>query len=185
VGSGLIVTADRRQQFGWGMSIIEQLVLRPIPKELLPNKYDIVQKSNVTGADIATTIGWIAAEGSADTLFAQLFTEFSWWSAIVSLLIGWAYGWGWRRSIEYAERRLAGALRVAGPGDAPPAGPGLLGDGGPVPADVRAVVARHAVGSGAPLPAAPRGSCRVAAAPHSAAGPGARIRAPPARRLAQ
>jgi len=100
VGSGLIVTADRRQQFGWGMSIIEQLVLRPIPKELLPNKYDIVQKSNVTGADIATTIGWIAAEGSADTLFAQLFTEFSWWSAIVSLLIGWAYGWGWRRSIE-------------------------------------------------------------------------------------
>jgi hypothetical protein len=99
VGSGLVVTADRRQQFGWGLSIIEQLLLRPIPKEFLPNKYDILQKSNVTGADIATTIGWIAAEGSAATLFAQIFTEFGWWGMLPCLLVGWSYGWGWRRSI--------------------------------------------------------------------------------------
>lgn len=99
VGSGLVVTADRRQQFGWGMSVLEQLVLRPIPKELLPNKYEILPKQIVTRDDIAGTIGWFAAEGSAPTLFAQLFTEFGWWATLGSLLIGWGYGWGWRRSI--------------------------------------------------------------------------------------
>ena len=99
VGSGLVVTADRRQQFGWGLSILEQLVLRPIPKELLPNKYEILPKQNVTRDDIAGTIGWFAAEGSAPTLFAQLFTEFGWWATLASLLIGWAYGWSWRRSV--------------------------------------------------------------------------------------
>lgn len=99
VASGLIVTADRRQQFGWGVSFLEQILLRPIPKELLPNKYEILPKHNVGREDIASAIGWAAAEGSAPTLFGQLFTEFGWAAALASLLIGWAYGWSWRRSI--------------------------------------------------------------------------------------
>lgn len=99
VASGLVLTAQHRQQFGWGVSFLEQLLLRPIPKELLPNKYEILPKQNVSRDDIATTIGWWAAEGSAPTLFGQLFTEFGWAAALASLLIGWVYGWGWRRAV--------------------------------------------------------------------------------------
>lgn len=99
VASGLVLTANHRQQFGWGVSFLEQLLLRPIPKELLPNKYEILPKQTVSREDIATNIGWWAAEGSAPTLFGQLFTEFGWAAVVASLLIGWAYGWSWRRAV--------------------------------------------------------------------------------------
>jgi hypothetical protein len=100
VAAGLVVAADRTGRFGWGLSYVEQLFLRPIPREFLPEKWDILQEQTVTELDVASTLGWEPPPGWAPTLFAHLYTEFGWLSVAVSALLGWVYGWTWRRSVE-------------------------------------------------------------------------------------
>lgn len=100
VAAGLVVAADRLDRFGWGLSYVEQLFLRPIPKEWLPEKWDIVQERTVTELEVASVLGWEPNPGWAPTLFAHLYTEFSWFSIAVCAILGWAYGWTWRRSVE-------------------------------------------------------------------------------------
>jgi hypothetical protein len=100
VAAGLVVAADRTGRFGWGLSYVEQLFLRPIPREWLPEKWDILQEETVTELDVASTLGWEPPPGWAPTLFAHLYTEFGWFSLAVSALLGWVYGWTWRRSVE-------------------------------------------------------------------------------------
>jgi hypothetical protein len=100
VGAGLVVAAQRTGRFGWGLSYVEQLFLRPIPREWLPDKWDILQERTVNETDVAAVLGWEPSVGWAPTLFAHLFTEFGWLAIAVSAALGWAYGWTWRRSVE-------------------------------------------------------------------------------------
>jgi len=102
VAAGLVVAADRTGTFGWGRSYVEQLFLRPIPRSVLPNKYDIIDEKTMTSEDIASTLGWEPPPGWSPTLFAHLYTEFSWLAVGVAALLGAAYGWTWRRAVESA-----------------------------------------------------------------------------------
>jgi hypothetical protein len=79
---------------------VEQLFLRPIPKEWLPEKWDILEEGTVTELDVASVLGWEPNPGWAPTLFAHLYTEFHWLALAASALLGWAYGWTWRRSAQ-------------------------------------------------------------------------------------
>lgn len=100
VAAGLVTAADRTETFGWGVSYAEQLFLRPIPKAVLPEKYDLLEEQTVGAADIGSTLGWTPWPGWVPTLFAHLYIEFGWLALAASALLGWAYGWAWRRSVE-------------------------------------------------------------------------------------
>jgi len=100
VAAGLVTTADRMGRFGWGVSYVEQMFLRPIPRELLPDKYELLEPATVGAEDVGATLGWRPLPGWSPTLFAHLYIEFGWLSAAASFLLGWSYGWVWRRSVE-------------------------------------------------------------------------------------
>jgi hypothetical protein len=99
VAAGLVATAQRTKRFGWGVSYVEQMFLRPIPRDVLPDKYDILEERTVGPAEVGATLGWRPPPGWSPTLFAHLFVEFAWLSPLASFLLGWAYGWVWRRSV--------------------------------------------------------------------------------------
>jgi hypothetical protein len=100
VAAGLVTTARRMERYGWGVSYAEQLFVRPIPRDLMPDKYDLLEEETVGAADVGATLGWRPPPGWAPTLFAHLYIEFAWLSVAASLLLGAAYGWAWRRSVE-------------------------------------------------------------------------------------
>jgi hypothetical protein len=100
VAAGLVATAHRTGRFGWGVSYVEQMFLRPIPREWLPDKYEVLEQATVGAEDVGVTLGWRPPPGWSPTLFAHLYIEFGWLSAAVSFLLGWAYGWVWRQSVE-------------------------------------------------------------------------------------
>lgn len=100
VGSALVLAAKRGARYGWGVSYVEELLVRPIPAALLPEKYDLVRQQTVTGDDIGPLFGWVPAYGAATTLFAHLFIEFAFAGIGVSALIGALFGLAWRRAVE-------------------------------------------------------------------------------------
>jgi len=100
VAAGLVTTAHRTGRYGWGVSYVEQMFLRPIPRELLPDKYEVLEEATVGAEDVGATLGWRPLPGWSPTLFAHLYIEFGWLSAAASFLLGWVYGWVWRRSVE-------------------------------------------------------------------------------------
>lgn len=100
VAAGLVTAARRTGRFGWGVSYVEQMFLRPIPRELLPDKYELLEEATVGAEDIGDTLGWRPLPGWSPTLFAHLYIEFGWLSVAAAFLLGWAYGFVWRRSVE-------------------------------------------------------------------------------------
>jgi hypothetical protein len=100
VGSALVLTARGTARYGWGLSYVEELLLRPIPRALLPEKYEVLRPQTVDAGDIPALLGWVPAYGSATTLFAHLFIEFAWGGVAVSALLGALFGFAWRRAVE-------------------------------------------------------------------------------------
>jgi hypothetical protein len=100
VAAGLVAAAERLQRYGWGLSYVEQLFLRPIPRALLPDKYELLEKKAVTSEDIGDVLGWQPPPGWSQTLFAHLYIEFGWLSLLASALVGAGCGWAWRRGVE-------------------------------------------------------------------------------------
>jgi hypothetical protein len=100
VAAGLVATAARTDQYGWGVSYVEQLFLRPIPRAILPGKYELLGEKTVGPASIGAVLGWRPPPGWAPTLFAHLYIEFAWLSVLASALLGAALGWAWRRAVE-------------------------------------------------------------------------------------
>jgi hypothetical protein len=100
VAAGLVTTAARWERYGWGLSYAEQLFLRPIPKDILPDKYELLEKSTVGAGAVGAVLGWQPTVGWAPTLFAHLYIEFGWLSPLASGLLGAALGWAWRRAAE-------------------------------------------------------------------------------------
>mgnify|MGYP001195918555 FL=1 len=98
--AGFVTTADRTGRFGWGLSYVEQLFVRPIPRAVMPDKYDLIEEGTVTPTDMAAQLGWRPPPGWATTIFAHLYIEFAWLSVLASFLLGAAYAWVWRRSVE-------------------------------------------------------------------------------------
>jgi hypothetical protein len=100
VAAALVAAARHTGRYGWGVSYAEQLLLRPIPREMLPEKYDILEEDTVGPPEIAATLGWRPPPGWSPTLFAHLYIEFAWLSPLASFLLGWGYGRVWRQSTE-------------------------------------------------------------------------------------
>jgi len=100
VAAALVTAAERTGRYGWGLSYVEQLFVRPIPRALLPDKYELLEEQTVTADDVADVLGWQPGVGWSPTLFAHLYIEFHWLSLLASALLGAACGWAWRRAVE-------------------------------------------------------------------------------------
>jgi hypothetical protein len=105
-GAGSILNTEATGRFFWGRRYLAQILVRPIPRQIWPNKYadfgvPELEVNAGTGGDAAgSTLGWVGAPGSAPGLIADLWIEFSWLEFPVLFLIGYAYGRCWRNAIQ-------------------------------------------------------------------------------------
>ena len=106
--SGLILTAEYRDQFYWGLRYFTLLFVRPIPKQLWPTKYEDLGlewmvgepgTGGFTDREWYEAVGFVPLRGSAGGFIADVFVEFWWYGLIGCYLIGRLYGDCWRRSL--------------------------------------------------------------------------------------
>lgn len=100
-----MIAADKENRFFWGRRYLAQVIVRPIPKQIWPNKYEdfgvpeLLRNAGVAGEGLAPIMGWSAVTGAAAAMVADLWVEFSWLSIPVMGAIGYAYGAVWRRAV--------------------------------------------------------------------------------------
>jgi oligosaccharide repeat unit polymerase len=103
-GAATIITADRFENFYWGYRYFVTFVVRPIPKQLWPTKYDDM------GADWLyrygdeereirywEALGFRLPDGTAPGSIADGYLELSWGVVPLFFMIGLFYGYVWRR----------------------------------------------------------------------------------------
>ena len=103
-GAGTLLSAERRDHYFWMRRYLAQVLIRPIPSAVWPNKYEDFGVPELlhnagTGEGFGDALGWEGAVGSAPGIVADLWIEM-WWLAIPLMgLIGYAYGWVWRKAV--------------------------------------------------------------------------------------
>jgi hypothetical protein len=103
-GTGSVISTDRRGHHFWMRRYLAQLLVRPIPSSIWPTKYEDFGVPELlhnagTGEGFGDTLGWVGAVGSAPGIVADLFIEVSWGAVVLMALLGWAYGWVWRKAL--------------------------------------------------------------------------------------
>ncbi len=105
---GAFLTAERFGRYGWGALWVVMFVIRPIPRQIWPTKYEdcgfdwLLQPpgqgmfgySNVEWMEAA---GFQPAYGCAYGFETDFFLEFSWGSLIFCYLLGLLFAWMWKR----------------------------------------------------------------------------------------
>jgi hypothetical protein len=103
-GSGTVLAAVRRNHYYWMRRYLAQVIVRPIPTAIWPTKYqdfgvpELLNNAG-TGEGFADALGWVGAPGSAPGIVADLWVELSWLSIAAMALLGWAYGFVWRKAV--------------------------------------------------------------------------------------
>jgi len=105
-GTGCIETARRTSHYFWGRRYLAEIIVRPIPHQLWPNKYEdfgvgeLTQNAGVAGPGLAEIMGWDGIPGAAAAMIADFWVEFSWLMLPVLYGIGYAYGKVWKRAVD-------------------------------------------------------------------------------------
>ena len=97
-GAGLVLATHHAGEFTWGRKLAVNLLVRPIPRQFWPTKYedagatwvtsDYPGLGHVTRADWLGSVGWLPLPGSSAISIADLFGEFGWGAAFVFYLVG-------------------------------------------------------------------------------------------------
>jgi len=104
-GIGCMVAADQTDRFFWGRRYLAQVIVRPIPRQIWPTKYEdfgvaeILQNAGVAGPGLAQIMGWEEIPGAAAAMVGDLWVEFSWFALPVMWGIGYWYGSTWRKAV--------------------------------------------------------------------------------------
>ncbi len=103
-GAGTVLSSQRRDHYFWMRRYLAQVLVRPIPSAIWPNKYvdfgvpELLHNAG-TGEGFGDALGWKGADGSAPGIVADLWVEM-WYLAIPCMgALGWVYGWVWRKSV--------------------------------------------------------------------------------------
>ena len=105
---GLILASDYHHRHFWGKRMVAQLLVRPVPKQLWPTKYEdtgmefmVTQPGSggMTGPQWREALGWIPESGSASGFVADSFLELSWGGLILCYLLGWVFSYLWKRAV--------------------------------------------------------------------------------------
>jgi hypothetical protein len=102
-GAGSILSAESRESFYWGRRYLAEVIVRPIPHNIWPTKYEDfglpeLMHNAGTGEGIAETLGWQGADGSAPGVISDLWMEFRWLNMPVLFLLGRLYATTWQRA---------------------------------------------------------------------------------------
>lgn len=104
-GAGCISASRQTGTYFWGKRILAQFVVRPIPKQLWPNKYadfgvsELERNAGVASTGLLAVMGWSEVPGAAAALVADLWVEFSWLAIAAAWGIGWTYGYVWKKAV--------------------------------------------------------------------------------------
>ncbi len=105
-GSGAVLAAETKDHYFWMRRYLAQVLVRPIPSAIWPTKYEDFGVPELltnagTAEGFADALGWNGAPGSAPGIVADLWVEL-WWLAVPAMgLLGFTYGWVWRRAAVY------------------------------------------------------------------------------------
>lgn len=104
---GLIIVTHHHQRYFWGRRYLAQILVRPVPRQLWPTKYEdlgvdwMVTRPGTGGFSFTewkTAVGWFPQAGSSTGFVADAFAEFSWGGLVVCFLVGLLYGTLWKRA---------------------------------------------------------------------------------------
>jgi len=103
-GTGSVIAAERRGHYFWLRRYLAQLLVRPIPSSVWPTKYEDFGVPELltnagTGEGFADALGWVGAVGSAPGIVADLWLEAWWFAVLLMAVLGWCYGWVWRKAV--------------------------------------------------------------------------------------
>ena len=103
-GAGCVTAARQSGEYFWGKRILAYVLVRPIPHQLWPNKYEdfgvpeLLDNAGVAKGGLQA-LGWVQIPGAAAAMVGDFWVEL-WWGAVpLAGLCGWAYGYCWSRAI--------------------------------------------------------------------------------------
>lgn len=103
-GTGSVISTEKRGHYFWMRRYLAQVLVRPIPSSIWPTKYEDfgvpeLRENAGTGEGFGDALGWVGAVGSAPGIVADLFIEVWWLAIAVMAVLGWCYGWVWRKAV--------------------------------------------------------------------------------------
>ena len=103
-GTGSVIAAEYRNHYFWMRRYLAQLLVRPIPSAIWPTKYEDFGVPELlhnagTGEGFGDALGWVGAVGSAPGIISDFFIEVWWFAVPLMGLVGWGYGYVWRRAV--------------------------------------------------------------------------------------
>ena len=103
-GTGTVLSAEHRNHYFWMRRYLAQILVRPIPTAIWAHKYEDFGVPELlhnagTGEGFGDALGWKGADGSAPGIIADLWVEVWWGAPVLMALLGWIYGFVWRRAV--------------------------------------------------------------------------------------
>lgn len=104
-GAGCMIAADQTDRFFWGKRYLAQILVRPIPRQIWPTKYEdfgvpeLLQNAGVAGNSLLAVMGWKEIPGAAAAMIADLWVEFSWLTLPVLFAVGYYFSAAWRKAV--------------------------------------------------------------------------------------
>ena len=96
--SGFVISSQKANEFTWACELAVNLLIRPIPRQLWPTKYEDVGATWITNeypglghlqaSAWLDAVGWLPPAGSSGISISDLFGEFSWGTVLVMYLVG-------------------------------------------------------------------------------------------------
>lgn len=103
-GAATVLMADKLDHAYWGYRYFVTFVIRPIPKQFWPTKYEDMDADwllrygdDVRAQRYYNTVGFVPLAGSAFGYVADAFLEFSWGVVLFSYLLGRVISATWQR----------------------------------------------------------------------------------------
>jgi hypothetical protein len=106
-GAGFVTAVRRSGEYTWGRELAVNLLVRPIPRQLWPTKYEDAGATWVTSeypglghltrGDWLAAVGWLPLQGSSAISISDVFGEFGWGTIVVFYLIGRGFAELYRR----------------------------------------------------------------------------------------
>ena len=103
-GAGCMISSDQTGSFFWGKRYLAQVLVRPVPRQIWPNKYadfgvaELEQNAGVASIGLESVMGWKEIPGAAAAMVADVWVEFSWLALPVLWWIGRLYGRTWQKA---------------------------------------------------------------------------------------
>lgn len=106
--SGMMLASDDSSTHYWGGRLLANLFIRPIPRQVWPDKYQDIglgwmenqdEMAGMADNEWLNAVGWLPQRGAAAGFIADLYLEFSYLGFVFCYGFGWLYSYLWRRSV--------------------------------------------------------------------------------------